>query len=446
MNQHQQSQGFRTKSSIVGKWIGPATKYIIRGVIIGVAINSVFNAPSYHEDSTTKKQINRELTVDQAASKVDHSKKKTELNPRQQSEEEWLCKWSPADDHKKQCTEIFSNRLPRATKVEGGNKNAGEESTSPDHRGTRWLFFGDSTMKRLFDRSDLKTILVQDPLAKSQDSCLGRDLSCKEREGDRCELNSLFGLPYAEKWIAPDPKLFEGPVKFGSENAYCTDCSTCQSHFLECRSMENKAVSSSLRTLSKEHPQKTLVTTPQCKAKDPQGVNYYGGFMSMEFARDTEIQTPEFRTTQENLAAYIIRTWNSPEMLKHWRKPICVLSAGNHDIMVHGIPTEKIVQNVKFMLTKMKPACDHMIWLGNTSSNRRSTFPQAKLRMLSLEKGIKEMLVSHPELLDMMSFVDVIDASLTYPHKDFIHMYDKWYFLLGEWFINIINMNSAIAA
>jgi len=38
----------------------------------------------------------------------------------------------------------------------------------------------------------------------------------------------------------------------------------------------------------------------------------------MEFARDTEIQTPEFRTTQENIAAYVCRTWNTPEMFQDW--------------------------------------------------------------------------------------------------------------------------------
>lgn len=423
-------------------------KVIGFGIIMVVAINSLFNSSSEHHED-------RELKVatdpDHVSILVDGIVVKTKVTvpdldtPRLNGEGEWLCKWSPKDQ--KECNELFSKKFSRERTKEGESDEDAQPSS--DRRGARWLFFGDSTVKRLFDRSDLKKVLLQDPLIEAQNGCLGQeglDLSCEQREGERCKLNAIFGLPYADKWIAPDPTLFEGPVRFGSENEYCTDCAACQTHFLECQLRKKKEVgattSSSVRGLYEDQQ---LATPHQlCQEKQERGM-YYGGYISKEFARDTEIQTPEFRTTQENLAAYITRTWNSPEMLQHWRKPICILSAGNHDILINGISTEDIVRNVKFLLMTMKPACEHIIWLGNTSSNRRSTYRQAKERMFHLEKGVKELIASEPELQEMLSFLDVIDASLTFPHKDYIHMYDKWYSLLGEWFINIINMDSAIS-
>ena len=165
----------------------------------------------------------------------------------------------------------------------------------------------------------------------------------------------------------------------------------------------------------------------------------------MEFARDTEIQTPEFRTTQENVAAYVMRNWNTPDLLQHWKKPVCVLSAGNHDALTGKkgyVPsTEDFVRNVKFMLTTMKPVCEHIIWLGNTTNKEPTRFPQTMERMISFDKGVKELIGSEPELLSMMSFIDVIDASLTHPHDDFIHMDKFWYNKFGFWFVNSVINN-----
>ena len=403
-----------SKRSPFQKQIGLAAKYIIRGVLIGVAISNLLTPP----DIEFARQENRESLKMNPSPELDDAntqqKELTFLPPRRSKD--WSCTWFP-NDHK-QCDELFFNRLPHAEKIEGDNEQ------SPN-RSQRWLFFGDSTMKRLFDRSDLKTLLVQDPLAKARDGCLGQGLSCEEREADQCELNSNFDLAYADEWVSPDPSLFEGPKK---KNAYCTDCSGCQTHFLDCRSMETPVSGGTIRALAE-------LTSLQCE--ENQG-RYYGGYMTMEFARDTEIQTPEFRTTQENIAAYIMRNWNSPDMLKHWKKPICVLGAGNHDILIDGITTEDFVRNVKFMLTTMKPACEHMIWLGNTTNGKESEYLQTMKQMKIFDRGVKEMLESEPELLGMMSFLDVIDASLTFPHADYIHMDDNWYSQLGKWFITLM--------
>jgi hypothetical protein len=325
-------------------------------------------------------------------------------------DDDWSCAWFP-NDHKK-CDELFYNRLPPPT------PNS-EQTESGAIDSQRWLFLGDSTMKRLFDGSALKAVLVQEPM---QDGCLGQ-VTCDEHEADRCELNANFGLPYADQWIAPNPHVFEGPKKFGAENAYCTDCSGCQTHFLECRS--NRNVDGSGRSLSKRS---------ECN----KGKRRYGGFMTMEFARDTEIQTPEFRTTQENIAAYIGRTWNTPEMLQDWGKPICIIGAGNHDLLLDGITTPDFVQNVKFMLTTMMPVCEHMIWLGNTTNGRKSEYPQTMKQMKGWDRAVKEMLESEPELRGMMSYIEVVDAAYKFPHADFIHMDASWYMQLGQLFVSLM--------
>ena len=419
----------------IGKWSGggllATKKNVACGILIVIAINCLFTTPSQHVLDSTN-HIKRELTMDE-------------------EESSWSCKWSPYNF--KQCDQLFAKRLSEYTnkgsKIIEGDHAEQSSPAEDDDRGQRWLFFGDSTMKRLYNFSYLKKVLVEDALVKARAGCLGPGLACQERKGDRCELNANFGLPNVDKWVPPDEDLWEGPTHFGRKNAYCSDCSGCQTHFLDCKSVntaeEVSSISKTRRALSNEEQTLAVARVPrpaplQCKEhqEEQNGGLFYGGYMMMEFARDTEIQTPEFRTTQENIAAYIMRNWNSPDMLKHWKKPICVLGAGNHDILIDGITTEDFVRNVKFMLTTMKPACEHMIWLGNTTNGKESEYLQTMKQMKIFDRGVKEMLESEPELLGMMSFLDVIDASLTFPHADYIHMDDNWYSQLGKWFITLM--------
>ena len=117
----------------------------------------------------------------------------------------------------------------------------------------------------------------------------------------------------------------------------------------------------------------------------------------MEFAKDVDLQTPEFQTTQENIAAYIDRVWNTAELLKDWGKSVCVLSAGNHDMVIANITTVEYIQNVKFMLTNMMDSCVHMIWLGNTADIK--DYPehiQTKEKMKLWDVSMKKMIEVEP--------------------------------------------------
>ena len=122
--------------------------------------------------------------------------------------------------------------------------------------------------------------------------------------------------------------------------------------------------------------------------------------ISMEFAKDVELQTPEFQTsTQENIAAYIDRVWNTAELLKDWGESVCVLSAGNHDMVIANITTTvEYIQNVKFMLTNiMDSCCVHMIWLRNTTDIK--DYPehiQTKEKMKLWNVSMKKMIEVEP--------------------------------------------------
>ena len=385
---------------------GMTIRYILCGVGIGVAIDNFFTDPEHLDlgldfsPGDVPHSASRKDSQTQKGGQTINELVATPLNNR------WSCTWFP-NDHAK-CDELLHRRLPPAIPIHNN-----EESASAGNQ--RWLFFGDSTMKRLFDQSDLKQVLVKDPSEFESAACIGQ-LSCKEQQAERCELNANFGLPYAPKWIPPDPARFEGPKKYGASNPFCTDCSGCQAHFLECQP--------SLRSKGADKCERSR--------------RLYGGYLTMEFARDTEIQTPQFQTTQENLAAYISRAWNSPQLLQDWGKPVCVLGVGNHDVLLEGITTEDFVRNVRFMLMTMMPVCSHLVWLGNTTNGRESEYPQTMKQMKVWDRAVKELVESEPDLLRMSSYVDVLDASITFPHADYIHMDATWYHELGRWFISFM--------
>jgi hypothetical protein len=126
-------------------------------------------------------------------------------------------------------------------------------------------------------------------------------------------LNDVFGLPFAETWIQPDASKFEGPTMYGLQDHFCHDCTDCESSFLQCTLKENDTVANGDKddTNKCSHDKKLV----------------YGGYFSIEFARDVEIQTPEYTTTQENIASFLSKSWISKgALLDDWGLPICKLS------------------------------------------------------------------------------------------------------------------------
>lgn len=313
---------------------------------------------------------------------------------------DFSCKWSP--DQKGSCVDRMRKRLP-----------------PPRLRPRRWLFFGDSTVWQLFTHSNLVKTLVTSPHKRLNDDCHAQSLACERKMGGRCNLNDPFDLPYPEKWSPPNSTSsargdlrFAGPVAHGASNPYCSDCNGCNTNFLKCVLRKN-------------------VATGKCDASKNEFT--YGGYISMEFARDVEMQTPEFVTTQENLAAYIDRVWNTPDMIQEWGKPICVISAGIHDVAIVELPLADYVKNVNFLLTNFLSVCEHIIWLGNTAPRNDDSHHRQKVGIMrTWDDAVRGVIDKEAKFSDRMSFIDVYDASLKRHHIDHIHMGGQWYQQLGN--------------
>ncbi len=335
---------------------------------------------SYTEDQSFLDEFSRTMSdLSHSATDLIYSSTSTTSSysydavPFIRNSEKWSCSWFPGNHAR--CNNILSRRIPPPVTERKESRDGSKDGVK--HQ--RWIFFGDSTMKRLFDRSDIKQRLVITAYKTNKKKCLGKVTCSEQQQKDRCELNSVYGLPYTDKWILPDPNRFEGPIKYGAQkgNEFCTDCSGCQTHFLEC-SFSSSAIESR-------------------KCKDDKRV--YGGYMTMEFARDRELQTPEFGTTQENIAAYMSQVWNTPELVRDWGKPICVVSSGNHDILLEGITKDDFISNVRWLLKTLQPECDHLIWLSNTANGVEQDFKQTLKSMKSWDSGVKDLIAADQGLL-----------------------------------------------
>ena len=430
------------------------TKYVFASILCLLMLNMYMNIAAHKIDlNKNSTDLNKRNEEPKATAREETTVSTTTASDKKK----WSCVWSPTDQ--KECNDVFCRRLPPPTAYHTDHHNG--KNVLVDSQ--RWICFGDSTMWRLFSMSRLNLMLVnkKTPLKGygdgSKNGCLSSPppVMCRKLVGNRCKLNDLFSLPFAKTWIAPNRSMgmIAGPVVYGAENPFCNDCSGCNTQILECLAgsttgantnngtstlsvnrvneseFAHKSMHETATNNNKPHI-RSLFSQTKCAAR-------YGGFISMEFAKDVELQTPEFQTTQENIAAYIDRVWNTAELLKDWGKSVCVLSAGNHDMVIANITTTvEYIQNVKFMLTNiMDSCCVHMIWLRNTTDIK--DYPehiQTKEKMKLWDVSVKKMIEVEPTLHRMMSFIDVHNASLTHAREDHIHMDQNWYKLLGFWF------------
>ena len=351
----------------------------------------------------------------------------TTMNDKLPSDETFECEWSPLNHGN--CDQVFKKRLPPPTKRRSASSEKGKViSTSdiqhqPEHQ--RWLFFGDSTVAKLFQDSVLKSHLITNALNSMDHACWSSSLTtghlqCEERRANRCSFNELFNIEYAEKWIPPEPQNFEGPLKYGLSNPFCQDCSGCNHNFLHCIETEESAPSET-----------STYNNNKCYKKRVA----YGGYFSIEFARDVEIQSPQHKTTQENVASYLSASWNEPSLLDSWGLPICVISTGHHDAMIPNIGVSDYIHNVRWYISIMRPVCGHIIWLANTAPGVDNTdFPQTVPLSQAYNNGVRNLIQSNPTFLNMMTYMNVFSSSLNWPRRDHIHMDEVWYRNLGKWF------------
>jgi hypothetical protein len=348
----------------------------------------------------------------------------------------WICTWSPAGSNE-ECDQMLSKRLPSPTIY----KMKKMDQQEVERR--RFLLFGDSTMGRLFVMSPLRLLLRPH---SGRGECPMEDIVCSEKSeiaDHRCSMHETFGLNKTLSWIKPEPTRHEGPISYGRDNPYCKDCGSCVSLFPDC--------------FHQPPPPPDNALLP--KSDQPQCINnrqIYGGYFTMNYARDVELQTPDFPTTQENYVAYLNRKWNTPSLIESWGKPICIMSAGIHDMIIryHQIRSGKVhgfvvraqyQENLKWLLTLFQPVCDHIIWLGNTANGHEKNnimypLPAVKIQtmesMKQMDTDVKEVIQANPQFHNLVSFIDVHEASLLHPHDDFIHLTPEWYGHFGNWFLS----------
>lgn len=350
--------------------------------------------------------------------------------------DKWSCVYHP--DNTADCNAMMAERLPPPINYQ----LPGENEIVVGRR--RWLFFGDSTMNLLYHNTVLKNLL--DPNNDElRHFCKITDVQCLTRNetmGSRS--HDAFDFEKRKHWVPPDHANVVGPKTTGYRHPFHKDCGSCSSEYHKCQRKEE--VQEILETDFKP----TITDSLLCGMYDRQ---VYGGYFSQDFAKDVEVQTPELLHTQENYAAFIDRTWNTKELLQDWDKPICVIRNGMHDVAflkdenIHDFHA-KYKNNVQWLLQQYLPVCKHIIWLGNTANgNEKNTtlypnqgYMQTMENMKQMDINVKNTIQELPmELQARMSFIDVHDASLFYPHIDFIHMHPKpWGHNLANWFASIL--------
>lgn len=383
-------------------------KLLLAGILLHTIVSTVYVFNRQQKASLPSSHPSDEPNIDIADTAIGH------------------CEWSPLNYDR--CTSLLKNRIPALA----------DEDTGSDFKFKRFLFFGDSTIAHIFDES----VPITDNLINNATKGRGcwslpsrldpkttieseRILQCEYREAPRCNFNHIFNADYATEWKKPESDKFEGPTANGLSHPFCQDCKGCNSRFTHCEINEGDS--------QKDHE---MNDTNSCQEMTTEFV--YGGYIGIEFARDVELQSQKYGTTQEIVASYLSESWNDPAFLMAgWSKPICLIAAGNHDLTVSRVNTSDIVTNVYWYLSLMIPICDHIIWLSNTAPTIDTHYPQTRETIKSLNDAVYDFLVSTPEWKEQITFIDVYNASLSWPHKDYIHMDSHWYRDFGNWFTNL---------
>jgi hypothetical protein len=261
----------------------------------------------------------------------------------------------------------------------------------------RLLLFGDSTIHAIFkEGATLERTLVNE----AQQSCP----QCVIRTNERCDRSyGRPGLLPVTAWVKPDLWLGIGPISTGYVQPGCSDCSNCDSRFLDC---SNPIVATAADNI--EQPEHR----PRCSVR-------HGGYLYTEFARDVVWQSERYNTTQENTADLL------RDSLIQYPNTTCVMAAGLHDMEI-AIPHDlaKFLHNVQWYLSLyIHHVCQHVVWLANASP-MTDNYTQTIARTYEWNEGVMHML--HANFPDTTTFIDLWAASQTWEHNNNLHMDHHW--------------------
>eukprot|EP00173_Palmaria_palmata_P001041 Plantae.Rhodophyta-Palmaria_palmata.ctg1547.p1 GENE.Plantae.Rhodophyta-Palmaria_palmata.ctg1547~~Plantae.Rhodophyta-Palmaria_palmata.ctg1547.p1 ORF type:complete len:469 (-),score=28.09 Plantae.Rhodophyta-Palmaria_palmata.ctg1547:282-1688(-) len=315
------------------------------------------------------------------------------------------CTWSPRDD-----TECIRTASPAIA------------SSNSHTRRRRWLFLGDSTMYQMVNHGGLGGQMTRTAVKALQASC--PKLVCKSARAGRCNTNDIFHMPRSKEWIRPSAS--EGPMMHGLQNPFCQDCMGCNSNFLECTVSDTQATAIT-----------TSSSSPLCSLNNNTQVDLsHGGYVSVEFARDVEVQSDLYTTTQENMIHYLKSSWNSERLVQEFGRPVCVVSTGIHDVTIPNMTMPIYLENVEWYLNLLNGQCDHVVWLSNTCPLTKD-YAQQKSQTALWNLAVLEILKGDA-FVEKSTFIDVFNASIRWPHGDNIHMDGSWYSSLNSLFRKLV--------
>jgi hypothetical protein len=338
----------------------------------------------------------------------------------------------------------------------------------------RWLLLGDSTVFRLYtagssqssSSSSLESYLMHHSMAQLQEQrrqwCYRRHLQCHMVRCSRCNTMEMLQLipllptttttTTTVGWRLPNYTMAEGPMHYGYDHPYCTDCDGCDTRLLTCSLLEKEddGDAAGTGTDTTSILEDTCPTDPNIEDRMYTGPAY-GGYLSVEFARDVELQTEQYATTQENLLSnYIAQHWNTPHsMLQEFGRPICTVSTGLHDIALPNVTKAAYLHNVRWYLDILSEQCDYILWITNTCP-LTNDYAQTQDSIYEWNMAVRDILLSSSSSSSSSSvssfyhksfYLDVFNASITFDHVDNIHMSDVWYQSLASFLQAVMEIN-----
>lgn len=199
----------------------------------------------------------------------------------------------------------------------------------------------------------------------------------------RCDWLQSFGINRNAVWKPPPPDA--GPVLYGLEHHWCTDCSGCNSQFFT-------------------------------------GAGATNSYIAVEFAKDVEMQSVFGNTTQETLIHFL------KTQPKH---DVCVVNSGIHDQAIVNLTTTQYVANVRAYLNALRTVCDLLVWVETTAPDTDDR-PQKMSKTSVWNHAVNTMILrDFPDIY----IVGVEAASVHWHHTDNVHLDSIWYRTLAKLFI-----------
>ena len=142
-----------------------------------------------------------------------------------------------------------------------------------------------------------------------------------------------------------------------------------------------------------------------------------------------------YKTTQENVVAFLSKTWTGTTAATKKIRAICFVATGIHDVAVPGITLEMYEKNVRWYLNLLDPLCFHIVWIYNTAP--KTDNPEFKQRINQTacwNDAIGNIIKASQRLRIKSTIVNLFNATINHEHGDNIHMTNVWYQKLANTF------------